>query len=195
MLLLLLLLSWQNAGSNTISCDNQEGAARNGRSTALAPLTDTGSCIDRGLVSISTSRPALGPAMADPKCQLAVWGGSVYDLILFSFFWREKNGKDRPALIITEPNGLDYPLLCFCLQNSNRKPLAEASQARSSSAHSGRPGCCSLEQLSVTLREFQFGVLKKFRVGASAVVCPGSSQLQCETCDRSVVEASQPHGR
>lgn len=72
LLLLLLLLLSQNAGSNTISCDNQEGAAQNRRSTALAPLTDTGFCIGRGLFSFSTSNPALGPTTAVPKCQYAV---------------------------------------------------------------------------------------------------------------------------
>lgn len=77
LLLLLLLLLLQSAGSNTISCDNQEGAAQNGRSAALAPLADTGFCIHRGLFSFSTSNPALGPTTAIPKCQHAGWGGSV----------------------------------------------------------------------------------------------------------------------
>lgn len=71
-LLLLLLLLSQSADSNTISCDNQEGAAQNGRSAALAPRADTGFCIHRGLFSFSTSNPALGPTTAVPKCQRAV---------------------------------------------------------------------------------------------------------------------------
>lgn len=141
-MLLLLLLS-QNAGSNTISCNNQEGAAQNSRSTALAPLTD------RGLCSCSTSYPVLGPTAAAPRCQFVV-GEDQFNV--YSHF-----KKTLKTIAFFSQENLDY--LSKKLQwNLLGDPWRKQEfnwflKSRTTLPHSRCPSFQSFEQRSVTSRE------------------------------------------